>query len=82
MSGSQSNISRCGKKKENTTHKKGAKSVNQNQPRIDTDGRISKQNTLKELLSLYFMCSKSKVRRGRYKKKNQVRFLKIKNYNA
>lgn len=74
MSGNQSNNSRCGKKKENTTHKKGAKSVNQNQPRIDTDVRISKQNTLKELLSLYFMCSKSKVRCGRYKKRTKSNF--------
>ena len=36
MSGIQSNITRCAKKQENSTHNEGKKSINQNQPRTDT----------------------------------------------
>ena len=36
MSGIQSNITRCAKKQENTTHNEEKKSIHQNQPRTDT----------------------------------------------
>lgn len=36
MSGIQSNITRCAKKQENTTHNEGKKSMRQNHPRTDS----------------------------------------------